>query len=73
MIREAAYLDEDGKLIHASALNESPARPDRGTFADEQLNIICGKPQKLAEPVPLDGDGLLLVFYYQSELHAAKD
>jgi len=71
--RAGAYLDEDGNLIHASALNDPPARPERGTFADAQLNIVCGKPQKLREPAPLNGDGQVLIYYYQSELHATKD
>ncbi len=73
VVREGAYLDEDGKLIHASTLNGRPERPDKGTFAEAQRNIVCGKPQKLREPVPLKGDGNLLVYYYVSELRGNRD
>ncbi len=69
----APYLDEDGKLIHASTLNGKPERTNKGIFAEAQWNIVCGKPQKLREPVPLKGDGNLVVYYYVSEVRGNRD
>jgi hypothetical protein len=63
-----AFFDDDGQLIHTGALNLAPTKPEAGTFADEQLHVVCGKPQKLIAGQPLDMDGLGLFLMYREVL-----
>jgi len=65
---DQAFFNDDGELIHSGTVNLAPAKPEAGTFADEQLNIVCGKPQKLIATTPLDMDGLGLFLMYREVL-----
>ena len=62
------FFNDDGELIHSGTGKLAPAKPEAGTFADEQLNIVCGKPQKLIASTPLDMDGLGLFLMYREVL-----
>jgi hypothetical protein len=70
-LSEAAYLDEDGKLLNGAFIPESQspfAPPNRDSIDALQFNILCGKPQPLAVPDSVDTDGLGLVFIYHGLL-----
>ena len=66
-LAEAAYLDEDGKLISGAMIGEdlSPfVATNKGSVRWEQWNILCGKPQETVNQLPLEGRGDLLIYYY---------
>ena len=66
---EGAYFNDDGELIDGSVIPKPVAKtPKAGTVGDEQLNVMCGKPQKLMSSTPFDVDGLGLVFMYKELL-----
>ena len=67
-IKESAYLNEDGNVITGVTMDTPPKRPDPGTFAEEQVNVICGKPQKLITPTAYDGEGHELMLFYKELL-----
>ena len=66
-LAEAAYLDEDGKIISGAMIGEdmSPfVQTNKGSERWEQWNIMCGKPQETVNQLPLEGRGDLLIYYY---------
>ena len=66
-LAEAAYLDEDGKVISGAMIGEdmSPfVATNKGSVRWEQWNVLCGKPQETVNQLPLEGRGDLLIYYY---------
>jgi len=64
-VREGAYFNEDGDLIDGAVIDKPEVNhPAAGSAGDENLNVLCGKPQELVSDKPLDTEGLGLVFIY---------
>jgi hypothetical protein len=68
-LREGAYFDENGKLLKGAVIpTPTPQQASPRTVAEDQLNLLCGKRQPLADKRPLVGDGDALVLYYLERL-----
>jgi hypothetical protein len=64
-VREGAYFGDDGKLLGGALIDEPEVnRPAPGSAGEEQLRILCDKPQELVSDKPIDSDGLGLLFIY---------
>lgn len=70
-VHEIAWYDTEGKLIPGSTYvfpNPSFKRPDPDSFFVNDINVLCGRPQVVADKGPLDGDGSFLLSYYLEQL-----
>lgn len=68
-----AFYDEDSKPIGVSRFRDPAFRSAaRGGSAAAQVNVLCGRPQPLADEAPLVGPGELIVAYYLERLRLAN-
>ena len=66
---EGAYFNDDAELIDGAVIPKPVSKtPKPGTVGEEQLNVMCGKPQKLINSTPFDSDGMGLVLMYKELL-----
>jgi hypothetical protein len=64
---EVAYFDPDSKFLGGAFIGQDVTQfavPEQGSIGAMEFNVLCGKPVKLADATPLNGDGDFLRLFY---------